>query len=827
MGFSLKKRILAVSTMLTVLFSSCVIGSGAMLKANADPGPLIGNTAVKKPSEAGALQIVKKDGKATLCDKDGNPIQLRGMSTHGLQWYPEILNNNAFAALSNEWGCNVIRLAMYVGENGYATDTTLEDKVIEGIKLAKANNMYAIVDWHVLTPGDPTADVYKGASKFFKEIAAKFPNDPNVIYELCNEPNDGGAQGVPNDASGWKAVKGYAEPIIKDLRDAGNTNLVIVGSPNWSQRPDLAADDPIADTNTAYTVHFYSGTHETSDVSTNRDNVMSNARYALEHGVAVFASEWGDSNADGTGGPFLDKADTWLEFLNENNISWCNWSLSNKGETSAAFLPYVAGKQNATSLNPGDDKKWEVNELGVSGEYVRARIKGIAYEPIDRRAGAFSTINWNFNDGTTEGFAVNGDSPLKADTITVKAVDNALELSGLSASSDLSQGNYWANVRLSADATSDDHKISIKDVDKLSIDVYAAEPATVAIAAIPQGDACGWANPTNAVIVNPSDFTKVADGKYKATVKITDADSPSLKTIAQDSSKNIMTNLILFVGSSIDKISLDNITFSGAPAAEDTPDLSSPLGEVKFPSDFEDETRQGWAFAPESGVQGPLIVEKLTDSKGLFWVTEYPSEKPTDAWASAPRLILSNANVKRGDSRYLTFDFYVDPVVATKGSLSINLCFAPPDLGYWAQCKDTFNIPLENYKTTISSSGENFNLYSVSFDLDKIADGKVIKPDTLLRDITIVVQDNGSDFAGIMGIDNVKFSQTAVEPSTDDNKTPSTDNKTPAANTDTAKTKNPPTGDTSSALPIVSIILVVGFAGATLIVSKKKTAAER
>lgn len=818
MGFSLKKRILAVSTMLAVLFSSCIIGSGTMLKANALHDPLIGNSEVKKPSQAGALKIVKKGSRAKLCDKDGEPIQLRGMSTHGLQWYPKILNNNAFAALSNDWDCNVIRLAMYVGENGYATDPTLKDKVIEGIKLAKANDMYAIVDWHVLTPGDPTADVYKGAADFFKAIAQEFPNDIHVIYEICNEPNSGGAKGVSNDANGWKTVKAYAEPIIKDLRDAGNNNLVIVGSPNWSQRPDLAADNPINDANTAYAVHFYSGTHLANDDSTDRDNVMSNTRYAIENGVAVFASEWGDSKADGTGGPFITEANTWLEFLNENNISWCNWSLSNKGESSAAFLPFISGKQAATDLDPGDDKKWDVNELSVSGEYARALIKGVAYDPIDRRPGAFSINNWDFEDGTTQGFGINTQA--KDGTVTVNAVDNALQLSGTTA------GDIWNIVRISADATSADHKINIKDADTISIDVYAAEPATVAIAAVPQSAKNGWANPEEVAVAKPEDFKMISEGKFKATVKLTGKACTNLEAIAENQTDNTLTNIILFVGSSIDKISLDNITFSGAPAPIEPTDLNSPLGETKFPSDFNDETRQGWAFDSASGVQSPLVVDKLGDTPSLFWFTEYPKEKPTDAWASAPRLILSNANVKRGDSRYLTFDFYLDPERASEGSLSINLCFAPPDLGYWAQCSDTFNIPLKNYKNTKSGSGEEYNLYSVSFDLDKIADGKVIKPDTLLRDITIVVQDNGSDFKGVMGIDNVKLSETAVAPSTD-NKTPATDNKTPAANNAATKTENPKTGDTSSALPIVSIILVVGFAGATLIVSKKKTAAER
>ena len=119
--------------------------------------------------------------------------------THlGLQWYPEILNDNAFAALSNDWGANVIRLAMYVGEDGYAKDpTVMKERVIKGIELAKKHDMYVIVDWHVHIPGNPLAEIYSGAYDFFDEISNLYPNDPYIIYELCNEPssNDGGIPG--------------------------------------------------------------------------------------------------------------------------------------------------------------------------------------------------------------------------------------------------------------------------------------------------------------------------------------------------------------------------------------------------------------------------------------------------------------------------------------------------------------------------------------------------------------------------------------------------------------------------------------------------------
>ncbi|MDE4542828.1 cellulase family glycosylhydrolase [Thermoanaerobacterium sp. R66] len=336
---------------------------------------LIGNSMVKKPSLAGRLKIIEIGGRKTLGDQHGNPIQLRGMSTHGLQWFPQIINNNAFSALSKDWEANVIRLAMYVGEGGYSTDPSVKEKVIEGINLAIKNDMYVIVDWHVLNPGDPNAKIYSGAKEFFKEIASKYPNDLHIIYELANEPNPTESD-ITNDITGWEKVKKYAEPIIKMLRDMGNENIIIVGSPEWSTRPDLAVNDPINDKNVMYSAHFYTGSASVWE-NGNKGHIARNIEKALGNGLAVFVTEWGTSEASGDGGPYLNEADEWLEFLNSNNISWVNWSLANKNEASAAFLP-------TTSLDPGNGKVWAVNQLSLSGEYVRARIKGISYKPISR-----------------------------------------------------------------------------------------------------------------------------------------------------------------------------------------------------------------------------------------------------------------------------------------------------------------------------------------------------------------------------------------------------------------------------------------------------------
>ena len=52
-----------------------------------------------------------EDGK--LVDAAGQAVQLRGVSTHGLTWFPDFVSAELFSQLSDDWGANLVRLAMY------------------------------------------------------------------------------------------------------------------------------------------------------------------------------------------------------------------------------------------------------------------------------------------------------------------------------------------------------------------------------------------------------------------------------------------------------------------------------------------------------------------------------------------------------------------------------------------------------------------------------------------------------------------------------------------------------------------------------------------
>jgi endoglucanase len=326
---------------------------------------LIGAAAFAETTEAaptpvekyGRLQVVG----ARLCDARGDPVQLRGMSSAGLQWYGGIINEDSFAALARDWGCDVIRLALYVGEGGYAAHPELKDLVAEGVDLATRQGLYVILDWHVLTPGDPNDPIYSGAADFFGEMARAYGSRPNVMYEIMNEPN--GELTWPKD------LKPYASRLVAAIRAVDPVGIILIGSGTWSQDVDFAADDPVVGANLMYTVHFYAGTHGSI--------LRGKISRALAEGAAVFCSEWGTSEANGTGGPYIESSEEWLKFLDDRGISWVNWSLSDKDETSAAFK---AGTPLAPDVvGEGGYRIWSPERLSASGAFVRAKIKGIPF----------------------------------------------------------------------------------------------------------------------------------------------------------------------------------------------------------------------------------------------------------------------------------------------------------------------------------------------------------------------------------------------------------------------------------------------------------------
>jgi endoglucanase len=319
------------------------------------PSPSAGGTT--RPSAPKAKTPLAANGRlhvcgVHLCNQHDKAIQLRGVSTHGLQYAPKCYTNASLDALAKDWHADLLRIAMYVQEGGFETDpdgsiarvNTLVDK-------AEARGMYAIVDFHVLNPGDPTVNLAR-AKTFFKAGAKRNAAKKKVLYEIANEPN-----GVS-----WPAIKAYAKQVIGVVRANDPDAVVIVGTRGWSSlgvsgsTSSEIVGDPVGASNVMYTFHFYAASHQ--------DNYRAEVRKAAAE-LPLFVTEFGTVTF--TGGGTFDKASskTWLKLLDRLKISYANWTFSDIDESSAALKP---GTCSGT-------KYAGTGVLTESGAFIRSQIR--------------------------------------------------------------------------------------------------------------------------------------------------------------------------------------------------------------------------------------------------------------------------------------------------------------------------------------------------------------------------------------------------------------------------------------------------------------------
>jgi endoglucanase len=296
----------------------------------------------------GALHV--ENGKLT--DENGNTVQLYGMSTHGIAWFPQYINYDSFRTLRDDWNTNCIRLAMYTAEyGGYCAGgdkEQLKQLVRDGVSYATELGMYVIVDWHILSDYDPNQNKDE-AIAFFREMAEVFADNDNVLYEICNEPNGG---------TSWDSIKSYAEEVIPVIRAQKPNAVILVGTPTWSQEIDKAAASPLDDSNVLYTLHFYAGTH--------KDDLRNRLETCVQNGLPVFVSEFGMCDASGNGTNDFVSTTKWLDLLNKYQISFCCWNLANKDESSSVF------KASSTALSD-----WTDDDFNESGRWIRDYFRGM------------------------------------------------------------------------------------------------------------------------------------------------------------------------------------------------------------------------------------------------------------------------------------------------------------------------------------------------------------------------------------------------------------------------------------------------------------------
>lgn len=287
-----------------------------------------------------------------IVNQYGETIQLRGLSTgngNGRASLTEKYYNKESLSNIKNWGANIFRIAVDTSPSlhGYVENKEIIQDVYRIADICVELDMYVIIDWHVLNEGDP--NVYKEEAKeFFEQVATRYKDVPNVLYEICNEPN--------GDNITWEEVKNYANEIIPIIRNISNKAIIITGTPSWSQDLNSVAEDKLEYDNIMYTYHRYFEYVE--------NDILEQLEIALDKKIPIFVTEWGTSTVGSTGTFFLEYSNLFVEFMKENNISWCNWNLTDANELVSA----VKYNQWNNSLNE--------DILTESGLYIKQLLEG-------------------------------------------------------------------------------------------------------------------------------------------------------------------------------------------------------------------------------------------------------------------------------------------------------------------------------------------------------------------------------------------------------------------------------------------------------------------
>jgi len=321
-----------------------------------------------------------KDGNKIVSEKSGGEtVQFKGTS---FQWSVSEWGTHRFFiagavdAMIDGWNAQIIRAPLGISYADYGVSDGYDvnpdsnwARVERVVDRAVERGVYAIVDWHSHNAHEPA--ITQKAVDFFTKpaLAGKYGNNPAVIFEIYNEPLE---------TATWTQVKSYAETVISAIRRAGYDNLILVGSPYWDLKTDVAANDPPRDSlnNIAFTFHFYADAHRINTKPWwpgSPANFGAVIQGALDAGHPVFVSEWGTNDATDTGAVNFAEADKWHEFLDAKKISSCAWAVA----VSTNVLDFWTISGNPLVVGSGTVDNWtKPANMTPHGRYVYRWLTG-------------------------------------------------------------------------------------------------------------------------------------------------------------------------------------------------------------------------------------------------------------------------------------------------------------------------------------------------------------------------------------------------------------------------------------------------------------------
>ncbi|MCA1844052.1 MAG: glycoside hydrolase family 5 protein, partial [Actinobacteria bacterium] len=226
------------------------------------------------PAQPPPAQGIRVAGNHLL--RDGAPFVPVGFTVVGLAhpaaeggtaWAAGRLDDTMAHALA--WGANTIRFQLSqrgLDPNDPLYSDAYVDRIADGVALARAQGfvvMLSIQD-QALSGGSSHGQPSDATIRDWQTLAARFNAEPNVLYEIFNEPQnrptpEGWAvwrNGGPGDRNQGTPAVGH-QAVLDAIRATGATNVVVADAAQFAQRLDGIAllDDPLGQV--AYGVHPY------------------------------------------------------------------------------------------------------------------------------------------------------------------------------------------------------------------------------------------------------------------------------------------------------------------------------------------------------------------------------------------------------------------------------------------------------------------------------------------------------------------------------------------------------------------------------------------
>lgn len=295
-------------------------------------------------AEEVALPALKVEGNH-LVTETGATVSLHGVDIPSLEWgQGEHLSNSLVVA--SDWGANIIRLPLSQDRWFGHTEERQDGgenyrKVVENfVEMAVARKCYVILDLHWSDGG--VWGRYIGQHNmpddnsvpFWEDVSAKFANNPNILFDIYNEPHDVSwevwrAGGMVKDMHTKADPDGtleYHTPGMQKLLDVcraqGAKNVIIAGGVDWAyDLRGIAKGYALQDTNgygVIYDTHIYPMKEWYSHGSTTSQDwdriIMSTGKK-----YPVMIGEFGNGTNHYEGKV--------LDFAKTNNLPWVAWCL--------------------------------------------------------------------------------------------------------------------------------------------------------------------------------------------------------------------------------------------------------------------------------------------------------------------------------------------------------------------------------------------------------------------------------------------------------------------------------------------------------------------